>query len=264
MHPTTSCQQRWLIFTIYSRTTGLLNHFFRHYRDTGFTDCVIAVHERCSRDDVRAAARQADGLRVRIVPCYRGAHHAEKDAALVNWLRVQLIPDPGEWAAWADIDEFYEYPMPPAQISRLAPRRTSIIGYYIDQLAADGSLPTVDPVRPLADQFPVPTRLRRSLGCCDRKVMMFRGLKPLRAGHHRVSGGNPHPLTGVVRHYPFSRGVTAAIGQRHRFRQLTGSNPVPSALQRFLHDWEAKGRIDPEAFRPPEDIPTLPSNDSSR
>ncbi len=249
MNSGASTQARWLIFTVYSRPTGLLPHFLRHYRDLGFTDCVLAVHQRCQRGEIRREVAQVEGLRVRMVPCYQGPHHAEKDAALVNWQRVRWISDPHEWAAWADIDEFYEYPMPLGEIARLEPRWTAIIGHYIDQVAADGSLPPVDPGRPLSEQFPVATRLRRALGCTDRKVMMFRGVRPLLAGHHFMRNGTPHVLTGVVRHYPFTRGVAEAMAERQAMRETTASAPVSSRLRRFLAEWVKRGRIDPGLYR---------------
>lgn len=249
MNDAGSPQNRWLIFTVYSRPTGLLPHFLRHYRDLGFTDCVMAVHRRCERSEVHHEAARVADLRVRMVPCYEGPHHAEKDAALINWLRVRWMQNPREWAAWADIDEFYEYPMSLGEIARLDPRWTAIIGHYIDQVAADGSLPPVDPARPLAEQFPVPIRLSRRLGCLDRKVMMFRGVRPLFAGHHAMRNGTPHPRKGVVRHYPFTRGVAEAIVERQAMRDATGSAPVSSALRRFLADWVKRGRINPELHR---------------
>ena len=162
-------QSRWKVFAALYRPTPLLPHFVRHYADLGFTDIVIAASELCHGIDWVLIRDAAGRSAVHIEPLYRGVFDNGRDTGVLNGLKARYIEDRYEWSALADIDEFYEYPLPLPDLTASAGDANCIQGWFVDRIAADGSLPPIRADLPIAEQVPVETRItKRILGGYDR------------------------------------------------------------------------------------------------
>ena len=164
-------QSRWKVFTIIYRPTPLLAHFVRHYAALGFTDIVIAASDLCRDIDwlaIRAAAGEAT---VHVEQLYHGVFDNGRDTGVLNGLKARYVEDRHEWSAQTDLDEFYEYPLSLAELAATAGDANCVQGFFVDRIAADGALPPIRDDIPIAEQFPVETRItKRILGGCDRKL----------------------------------------------------------------------------------------------
>lgn len=233
-------QERLFMFTILMRSTLLLPHFIRHYARLGFTDLVVAIHSDATPYDWDSLRAENSSMQIHLEECYRGCQLAHRDAALVNWLRVRYVADWNDWNAWADLDEFYEYPCDLRELS-LHPTINTIVGHFVDRVAEDGSLPEIQPDVPLEVQFPREVFLtQRIVRGCVRKVMLFRGANLIRTGHHQLCRERAWIRQGRVHHFKWTSQVLEHLSDRVAFR--AGKLPAGEP-NRFLSYWRANGRI---------------------
>lgn len=236
-------QTRWKVFTVIYRPTPLLAHFVRHYAGLGFTDIVVAASELCAEVDWAALRAAAAGAEVHVEPLYRGVFDNGRDTAILNALKARHVEESGEWSAQTDLDEFYEYPRPLAELAAAAGGANCVQGFFIDRVAADGSLPPIREDVPIAEQFPAETRLtKRILGGYDRKLLLTRGFQNLAAGHHSMPDECVFPQDGRVLHYKWNAIVLEHLAERIATLGLTGYRWTAES-ERFLTYWQRHGRI---------------------
>ena len=236
-------QSCWKVFTVIYRPTPLLAHFVRHYAALGFTDIVIAASELC-RDVRWPAIREAAGdATVHVEPLYGGVFDNGRDTGILNGMKARYVEDRHEWSAQTDLDEFYEYPLPLAELATTAGKANCVQGFFVDRIAADGSLPQIRDDVPLAGQFPVETQItKRILGGYDRKIILSRGFQSLAPGHHSMTGERVLPLNGRVLHYKWNAIVLEHLAERLATRGQTGYQWGHES-ERFLSYWQRNGRI---------------------
>jgi hypothetical protein len=236
-------QTRWKVFAVLYRPTPLLTHFVRHYATLGFTDIVIAASDLC-RDIDWFAIRDAAGTgTLHVEPLYQGVFDNGRDTGVLNGLKARYVEDGHEWSAQADLDEFYEYPLPLAELAATAGDANCVQGFFVDRIAADGSLPPIRDDIPIAEQFPVETRItKRILGGYDRKLMLSRGFHCLARGHHTMPEERVFSRNGRVLHYKWNAVVLDHLAERLALRKQTGYKWGHES-ERFLNYWREKGRI---------------------
>jgi hypothetical protein len=238
-----STQTRWKVFAVIYRPTPLLAHFVRHYAALGFTDVVLAAGDLC-RDIPWATIREAaDDATVHVEPLYGGVFDNGRDTAILNGLRARYVEDRHEWSAQADLDEFYEYPLPLADLAATAGEANCVQGWFVDRIAADGSLPPIRDDVPIREQFPVETEItKRILGGCDRKLILTRGFQSVARGHHSMPDERLFPRSGRVLHYKWNAIVLDHLSERLALREKTGY-AWGHESERFIAYWQQHGRI---------------------
>lgn len=236
-------QTRWKVFTVIYRPTPLLAHFVRHYARLGFTDIVIAAGDLC-RDIDWFAIRNASGTAtLHVEPLYQGVFDNGRDTGVLNGLVARYVEDRHEWCAVADLDEFYEYPLPLAELAATAGNANCVQGWFVDRVAPDGSLPPIRNDLPIAEQFPIEARItKRILGGYDRKLMLTRGFQCVARGHHTMPNERPFPRTGRVLHYKWNSVVLDHLAERLALREQTGYQWGHES-ERFLAYWQKNGRF---------------------
>jgi hypothetical protein len=159
---------------------------------------------------------------------------------------------PDDWIIYADLDEFYEYPVPLRDLIRIMEDANdwAIHGYIIDRIDEDGSLKQIEPVpHNLGLQFPIGCKLTGNVfGANTRKIMLANG---------RVRVNAPHDNTYIGR---WSRVPVGSIDQyiAHHFRwtssllkrlesRLKGhgiGSIYRAEIERFFRYWAQHKKID--------------------
>lgn len=235
------------IVSIY-RDCTLLPHFLTHCRRLG-VDRVLGIVYEAGDDMTRRVAAAAAPFGNYFLSAV--ASNAKFDC-LTNIAQENALRSAGRWYFRADLDEF-----PVADLSDLARRADAlglraVQGQMVDRVAADGSLPAIDPARPLGDQFPLKGRITGPLlGACDVKVFLVKGDTPLGMGGHHQRGGTPMRSEAEVHHFKWSAGVIDRLRERIAHYQRIGMSHWAESAK-FLAHYDANGRIDTErcGFRP--------------
>lgn len=236
-------QERWKVFTIVYRPTPLIPHFVRHYALLGFTDIIIVAGEECSGVDWNEIRAQVPQVEIHIEKLYRGVFDNGRDTGLINGLRTSYVESLEEWASWADLDEFFEFPIPLHSAATLPPGINCLEGFFVDRIAANGMLPDVLPNLRISLQFPISTRItKRLLNGNDRKVMLFRGFQLVNRGHHSMEGERVFSKPGRILHYKWNSMVLSHLDDRISSKEKTGYQWTHES-SRFLNYWRANGRI---------------------
>jgi hypothetical protein len=236
-------QSRWKVFTVIYRPTSLLVHFVRHYAALGFTDIVIAASTFCAGIDWDAIRTAAGDAEVHVEQLYPGVFDTARDTAILNSMKARYVEDCDEWSAQTDLDEFYEFPLPLGDLAATAGDANCVQGFFVDRIAADGSLPPLRDDVPIAEQFPVETRItKRILGSYARKLMLTRGFQNIAQGHHRMKDERLFRPDGRVLHYKWNSMVLDHLAERIATRERTGDKWTQES-ERFLAYWERNGRI---------------------
>ena len=236
-------QSRWRVFSVIYRPTPLLAHFVRHNAALGFTDIVIAASDLCRDIDWTAIRAAAAGAEIHVEPLYNGVFDNGRDTAILNAMKARYVDDRNEWSAQTDLDEFYEFPLPLTELAESAGDANCVQGFFVDRIAADGSLPPILNDVPIREQFPVETRItKRILRGYDRKLMLTRGFQNVGQGHHSMGDERLFPRDGRVLHYKWNSIVLDHLAERLATREMTGYKWTQESA-RFLAYWQRNGRI---------------------
>jgi hypothetical protein len=131
-------QSRWKVFTVIYRPTSLLVHFVRHYAALGFTDIVIAASKLCASIDWDAI-RTAAGAEIHVESLYPGVFDTARDTAILNSMKARYVEDCDEWSAQADLDEFYEFPLPLGELAATAGNANCVQGFLSRHVSPNAS-----------------------------------------------------------------------------------------------------------------------------
>lgn len=219
--------------------------FLRYYKQPGIERYVCLLHTPDLRPVVeRALAGQSYAIDLISVGVFTG----QKDSDAQDAARQKYVPT-DQWYSVADPDEFYFHP----KYTTLCAMREAAIavdadyvrGEYVDRVARDGSLPTVDPERTLDEQFPIAADVTTEL--CKgylAKVVVARGNVPVILGHHWAAGKRA-PFIAEVHHFKWVGALLPILKQRvvDWKRLKTGYHEEPD---RFLRHYAKYGRINLE------------------
>jgi len=183
------------VFAICSIRNGaldLLPHWLEHYTKLGADELLLGVFDDLSptlRDEI---ARCADRWRF---TCFTQTWNGIPES-VNEWQRRsgcrQAGATPETWILHTDLDELHEFPAPLNEIIAAADGKgiAAVIGWLLDRVAADGSMPTVRASPSLWQQFPIGCRLTAGvLGTVSQKIMLAQYAVPVYNGHHYIEGG---------------------------------------------------------------------------
>jgi len=176
----------------------LLPASLEYYKSLGIDSILITLHVR-RRDSieenwVHRTVASFDGVLASIW-CDPTLNHVRRFQER-NRAIAQYCSD-SDWIVNADIDEFHEYPLPLPEMVRECERSqfAYVKGTIVDRIAANGSLPELNP-KDLWQQFPLRTRITKNiLGANDQKVALSRAFVRTSPGHHCV-----HPEDEEFKH----------------------------------------------------------------
>lgn len=216
-----------VITTIY-RNTGLLAQFIQHYLKWGFTDFHLLVNVMSGStslvDQVRDTVKNFP--QVSIFEVYHERRDADVDAGHALECQRQRV-SPQDWLTSADLDEFHQFPYPLQEIVdrclfEADPQPLCVYGKLVDRVTGDGSLPELNPLVPVADQFPSSALVTQTIlgGSCD-KIMLQPGGVNLSSGHHNAYSMRPF-LEGRPHHFKWHAQIFALVRERLEILKAIG------------------------------------------
>lgn len=160
----------------------LLPYFLKYYSRIGVEQFIVNAYER----DPERYRRILDVVREHCASWQKGFWERKKplhcrDRTVRLGRMAEARKFLGDWALYPDMDEFAEFPGGSIrEYTRSLPPRVQVIqGRWWDRLASDGTLPAIDPEKPLEAQFPIMARLSDKffksnsqviVACKDRKA----------------------------------------------------------------------------------------------
>jgi hypothetical protein len=234
-----------LLTCIGGNNIALARQFFDHYKELGVQNFIVILHYN-NFSELEENLLLLKSLAVSPVVTWRMPF----DVNLSQVIRATAIAtaDIGsdDWVVLADLDEFQIYPssielvIEKCEISGF----DYIIGKFVDRIAADGTLPEIDPIGSVWNQFPVCCHISRDLlGATDIKVVCCKaGLIP-GEGNHRVAGGKRGAQCKVeIHHFKWDRTVKIRLEARYEHYRNIGI-PWAGESLRFLRHFKKHGRI---------------------
>jgi len=233
----------------------LLPHWLEHYTQMGVDEILLGIFDDLTGDAAAEIERCAARWRFRrFAQHWGGATESETYCQRQTGCRLAGAR-PGTWILHTDLDELQQYPGPLKEVTAAAGRLDigAIFGRLIDRVAADGSLPAIQPTPSLWEQFPVECNMTQGiLKGYPGKVMMTRFSVIVNSGHHDApqERANAAPI-GRVAHFKWHAGLLERM--RWGLQQENASLEWKADTRRFLGWLERHGgRIDlsdPELVR---------------
>lgn len=224
-----------------------LEPMLHHYRSLGIESFLVSLH--LSRDDDPArepveeiTRRFGCGLFATVV----GDHNLVEQEMYVKPRREY----PRDWFVLADSDEFQVYSMPLPDLAAECERRNwdYAHGCFIDRVAADGSLPPMDPARPIAEQYPWGAALTQVLlGGDPRKATLVHGAVLVLRGQHLApysSACPPEVSFTQVHHYKWRAGVELQLQRRLEVWRRHGEERTADTLRALEYLEQHGNRLD--------------------
>ncbi|MFD3587356.1 hypothetical protein [Streptomyces sp. NPDC058683] len=233
--------------------TGLLDAAVTHYRDLGVECFHIARHIE-SFDDPEF--KRSQDVVARHGFSFAAVHQGPWDEDLNAYLiRAQMRRYPDDWWVVADLDEFHVYDRPLTDVITVCETGgyDYVKGALLDRVAADGSLPALQPDGSVWAQYPLAGLLTlRVPGAGSSKVTLARGNVQLHLGQHGALNGRQLPAEQAfpqVHHFKWTDSVLARLIQREQAYasgdwHLTYPDTVDESRRMLQHFAVNGGRID--------------------
>jgi hypothetical protein len=233
--------------------TGLLDAALAHYRSLGVESFHITRHIE-SFDDPEF--QRAQDVLARHGLAFAAVHQGPWDEDLNAYLiRAQMRRHPSDWWVVADLDEFHVYDRPLTDIITAceAGGYDYVMGALLDRVAADGTLPALNPTASIWAQYALAGLVTlRVLRGATSKVTLARGDVHLHLGQHGALTGRSLPATEAfaqVHHFKWTDSVLPRL--THRVQAYSSGDwylsypPTIIESGRMLKHLEANGgRID--------------------
>jgi len=198
--------------------TGLLDAAIAHYRGLGVESFHIIRHIE-SFDDPEF--QRAQDVLTRHGLAFAAVHQGPWDEDLNAYLiRAQMRRHPSDWWVVADLDEFHVYDRPLTDIITAckAGEYDYVMGALLDRVAADGTLPALNPATSIWAQYALAGLVTlRVLRATTSKVTLARGDVHLHLGQHGALTGRSLPATEAfaqVHHFKWTDSVLPRLTQR--------------------------------------------------
>ena len=208
---------RVFLATVVYDDTQLVPHFLRHYAALGVDTILIAAHDSV----YKAVAATAQGFPAFVDRVECAHFDCAQKLSFEKELLARHGAGPGDFVIYCDIDEFHEYPAPLAEIMRRMAENdiAAVRGQFVDRLARDGRLASIQSTTDLFSQFPIACRVSRDiLQAFDEKIMLCRGWVSINSGHHKSLNAScgPAPVPGnyFVHHFKWTAGLIARLRKR--------------------------------------------------
>lgn len=249
------------ITTIYGCGLDLLPHWLEHYTRLGVDQILLAIGftpaqnflkgDQCADNILPRAIAIVRSYPVTVYPfCYDEYHTIYMQdirGRVKEYAGVRL----DDWVLHADLDEFYEFPVPLRELIREMEDKNdwAIHGHILDRVAADGSLAKVVPDCNIGEQFPIGCRLTgRVFGANTRKIMLCRGRVRVNPGNHNTFNARfgRCPIGDQSQYIAHHFRWTDTLIPRLRSRLLGNGigKPYRAEIKRFFAYWEKHGKID--------------------
>jgi tetratricopeptide (TPR) repeat protein len=224
----------------------LLPHWLDHYTNLGVDEILLGIFDDLAGETRAEIEKCAARWKFRtFVQNWRAATEAETYCQRQTGCR-RAGARPGTWILHTDLDELQQYPaaLKETAAAAAAANINVIFGRFVDRVAADGSLPPIQPHPSLWEQFPVECNMTGGvLKSLPQKVMAARFRVLVRTGHHEapLEPINATPI-GRVAHFKWHSGLLDRM--RWGLRQENASREWKADTRRFL-EWLEKhgGRI---------------------
>jgi hypothetical protein len=198
--------------------TGLLDAAIAHYRGLGVESFPITRHIE-SFDDPEF--QRAQDVLSRHGLAFAAVHQGPWDEDLNAYLiRAQMRRHPSDWWVVADLDEFHVYDRPLTDIITACKvgGYDYVMGALLDRVAADGTLPALNPATSIWAQYALAGLLTlRVLRAVTSKVTLARGDVNLHLGQHGALTGRSLPATEAfaqVHHFKWTDSVVPRLTRR--------------------------------------------------
>lgn len=244
---------RLTVITSISYDYTLLPHFIEHYKSFGVDRIVTIVKGAKLREEV--AAKFAG--QVEVIPASQRFETTGIEGPNKEEARISLGLGKHDWYIPADLDEFDEFPLMPAEMIRRMDSRRQFhaMGYFYDRIAIDGSLVADKPSPSLWEQYPLACKVSENLvrGRC-RKVVLARGdIVMGGSGHHAVKNNKLRPGYNDIKvhHFKWRNGIFEALKRRIRVYRNTQDvrwSHTAQESERVVDYLEKNGRLVPEDF----------------
>lgn len=235
-----------LVTTVGGEGWRTLEPMLCHYRNLGVDAFHVTLHLAQGNDSAREPVEEI--MRRFGCPLY--------DVAGGDWNVVQQETYtkprrdyPRDWFILADSDELHHYPAPPVDLVRLCETNDweCLYGGFVDRIAADGSIPELDPNRSLEEQFPLGATISDILGQTNTlKVTLVHGAIWVWRGQHYAPYAKFCPLDVVsvpVFHYKWHHPVVGMLRKRVEFLRERGE-PHWEWMERLVENLESNGGFD--------------------
>jgi tetratricopeptide (TPR) repeat protein len=214
----------------------LLPHWLEHYTNLGADELLLGIFDDLTGDSMAEIDKCAQRWKFRrFVQHWGGATESETYCQRQSGCR-RAGARPGTWILHTDLDEFQQYLQPIKEVAADAAKKNikAVVGRFVDRVAADGSLPAIQPHPSLFEQFPVECNMTESiLKGSPLKVMMARFSVIVNSGHHDApqERANAAPV-GKVAHFKWHGGLLERM--RWGLRQENASMEWKGDTRRFL------------------------------
>lgn len=233
--------------TIVDGDDALLPFFIRHYRRLGATEFPLLVYGTANH---LARAINMFSLLGERQPEVLGLHPSERFSARHREATIRCHHPPGQWAFFADLDEFAE--MTADGVAEVIEQKLPYVaGRWFDRVADGGRLLDVSHNLRLENQFPCGAELRAHWGMGDL-VYVLAPFAPL-LHHPQVCRLGKQAwydrMVPIVRvhHFKWQRNVVPRL--RRRLERITtvgkARTPWAERVKKMLAHLEAHQGIDP-------------------
>lgn len=173
---------------------GLLPYFLKYYSTRGVELFGIVAH--CKFDE-----KIFRGYPVHLESHKEPYINGPRDAEILDSLRTKLVSN-YDWFIPTDLDEFHWTPGLIDFRHYCADDYEWIPSVFIDRIAADGSIPVIDPRKSLDSQFPLRGLVIQEINKgAPHKVALCRGYLNPSSGHHNCHPAKFAPFTFETHHF---------------------------------------------------------------
>jgi len=251
----------YAITTIYGEGLDLLPHWLEHYTRLGADALLVVVGFSREQDFLHGeyytenilpkAIELCKKFPTRVYPFVFDEYYTMYTQYVREHVKAAAGVEPDDWMLHADLDEFYEFPVPlPELIDVMEDANDwALHGHILDRVAEDGSLRPVLPDLNIGEQFPIGCHLTgRIFGANTRKIMLCRGRVRVNAPHDNTFNGRwARVPVGridqyVAHHFRWTDRLIPKLKSRLAGKGIGG--PYRSEIRRFFAYWEKHRRID--------------------
>lgn len=249
------------ITTLYGEGLDLLEHWLWYYTSLGVDQCFVIAASFHDQNLLNGQSFTANILPhvidivrrypARVFPVECDEYHTMYTEKLRNRVLQWCNLRPDDWIIYADLDEFYEYPVPLRELIRIMEEANdwAIHGYIIDRVAEDGNLKQIEPLpHNIGSQFPIGCKLTGKIFRANtRKIMLANGRVRVNAAHDNTYVGRWHRVPVgtldqyIAHHFRWTKGLVKRLESRLNGKGV--GDIYRSEIRRFFEYWKKYGKI---------------------